>query len=770
MPAVSITVSEAAGIISAASTVMSVTFSMVIVTILLALANNKSTVNGWSTIGATIQQSPWPVLLRTDAIRSLNVQTSINIISKLTLLGTFLTALTGIVTPLGLQDIVINKNPSIQDMSYIKDNGPMGMVTSPRSKYQEGRLCVNGLNQNCPGTPVGQINGMTTATTQIPGNITSKFTSQADNGPFNIQYRIYTTQVSNLVNNNQPITVGSLGRMQSFITGNDIIAIEGAVVDTTNNPGIGLTQHSFPNNEEASTWSRELLWLEPESACVDTNLTLQYQISSDLVSIVENSTMVVDKGGITHLTTKQPPPYNDNSTFIDLAFHAYTGAVWSNMAAMRAFNTTRTVSQIGATYPIYPVTGSQGQFNFYPLDYIPSVANANASVYQSEAANYIDAYCRGYNGTDISDGSKRLIGCVLLMGLPRQLDNTTSNIAMANTTFEQPIYSCATAIRASIQETKFTMTQPINNNNNGLASLQISRQSTNTSTLWAVEKIAMSMASANPYWGPVDASYASDPDLFTEEGDFMYLPPGLSDYGDQIYGIISITPMDSQGSSIPGLIFSALKYAANQATEAQSHGISITGQSDYTLNKLLQNLTASAQNASQLINLVWTDLMANNAIGVGYLPTANISPRGDSVSYNLLYAIPAFVTLALWFPIFVFALILLFANRVTLHELKNAINQTSVGRSVVNMINPTSDSLAKTATWVKSEGKSKIGIKLEKSESGASVAKFDYDPTEQPLHQTLQALSPIAHSGLRSRKPTEFASLEDVDDKAPHDM
>ncbi|KAG2184428.1 hypothetical protein INT43_000337 [Umbelopsis isabellina] len=760
MPAVSISVPEAAAIISAANTVLSATFSLVVVVILLSLVNNKNSVNSWSTIGAMIQNSPWPVLLRTDAVRSLKVQASINAIAKLTLIGTFLTALTGIVTPLGLQDIIIDMGSTLQTMSYVKDDGPMGKVTSPRSKYQESRLCGGWYSDPCPGSTVGQSNGIRSVFTQIAANITSKFNSIDNDGPFNIQYRKYTIKVLNGNNNDELTTVGTLSRMQSFILKDDMMAIEGAVVDTTNNPGIGILQHSFPNEEGESSWSREILWLEPESACVDTNLTVRYQVSSDLVTslvITKNSTVIVDNGGIANLTTIQPPTYKDNSTFIDLAYHAYTGAIWNNLATMRAFNTTRNSSQIGKIYQIYPeveLDAPFGQLGFRPLGFISLVAEANVTSAFVDETSYTDAYCRGYNATDIQDGTKPLISCALMLGSPRQLDDST--ILAVNTTFEQPIYSCASAIRANIQQVNFTMTQPINNST-GFTSLKISRQNTNKSRFWAVEKTGMNISAASPYWGPVDPSHTSDPNLIIEEGNFMYLPPGTSDYGSGWLnepGISSI--WDSQGCSVPGRIFSVLKYGWNDASiHSVNSGFDISGKSDYNLNKLWQNLTASPQNASNVIKLVWTDFMANNVIGTGFPSTATVASRGQSVSYNLHYAIPAFITLALWLPTIVFALILLFTNRVTLHELKNAINQTSIGRSVINMNNPTSDSMANTKEWDKNDGRSKIGIKLEQTDSDASIAKFDYDPIEQPLHQTLQALIPAAKSSLRSRKTAE---------------
>ncbi|KAM3579781.1 hypothetical protein VKS41_007862 [Umbelopsis sp. WA50703] len=743
MPIVSITVSEAAAIISAVNTFMSITFSMAIVAVLLALVNNKTSTNGWAAIGAIIQQSPWPIILRTDASRSFNVQTSINIISKLALIGTFLTALTGIVTPLGLHDIVVDKTSKIQSMSYVKDSGPMGIGTTPRSKYIENRSCLG--NRGCPGSPFLLPNGArnTSSSSLIPSNITSKFNSQYDQGPFNIQYRTYTIQVIGYYEL-KPYSVGTFQGMQSSMLNDELIAFEGAVVDTTSNPGIGLLQHSFPNNERESSWSREILWLEPQSVCVDTNMTIQYLWDVGFQTASANATVVVDKGGIANLPLEQPPPYNDNSTFIDLAYHAYVGAVWSNLVTMRGFNITKNNTYVGKTFQLHPPEAMSfspfGQLSFAELNFIPSMASDNITTSAFDAPNYADDYCRGYNSTDVFDGSQRLIACTLMLGSPKRLGDTNS-ILSANTIFEQPIYSCATAIRATIQRVNFTTTQPINNNT-GFTTLKLSRQNTNASIAWAVEKTGMNVSEVNPYWGPVDTQYVNDPDLFVEHGEFMYLPSGASDYARSGGYYDSF---DSQGSSIPGQIFPALK---NIWSNGES--LDFAGQDDYKLNKLWQNLTATSQTASRVVNLIWTNLMANNAIGFGYLPTASVAPRAQSVDYNLIYAIPAFVTLALWFPIFVIALVLLASKRVTPQMLRNAFNQTSVGRTVVNMIIPTSDSMADTKSWAKNDGMRMIGIKLEKTKSGSSVAKFDDDPVDQPLHKVLQALIPNAESDIRN--------------------
>jgi hypothetical protein len=68
-----------------------------------------------------------------------------------------------------------------------------------------------------------------------------------------------------------------LSTSESLILRDDIFAIDGLVVDlNTKNPGIGLWDHTVPSLRHGGTWLQEMLWFEPVSSCVDTNVTVDY--------------------------------------------------------------------------------------------------------------------------------------------------------------------------------------------------------------------------------------------------------------------------------------------------------------------------------------------------------------------------------------------------------------------------------------------------------------------------------------------------------------
>jgi hypothetical protein len=184
----------------------------------------------------------------------------------------------------------------------------------------------------------------------------------------------------------------------------------------------------------------------------------------------------------------------------------------------------------------------------------------------------------------------------------------------------------------------------------------------------------------------------------------------------------------------------------------------------------------TVETAPQIVKYVWTNLMASNAIGIGNFSMAEVSPAGTGVTYDIRYAIPAFITLAFWLCFICFSLVLLIRRQVTLNEIRNAINQTTIGRAVVNMINPSSHSLVKTKEWAEVDGKSNIGLALSRTVEGEGTAKFDYDPKDMPLAQILDSLprSPPSEglSQIRARKPSSstFSPLNDSEFALPESL
>ncbi|KAI9290086.1 hypothetical protein BC943DRAFT_355912 [Umbelopsis sp. AD052] len=771
-----ITSSLVAGIISVSLNIFNVISSLAIAALLIALISNRTTANGWSVAGAIIQSSPWPFMLRTDAGRSLGVQTAITIVSYLALLGTFLLALTGFITPLGLQDITIMKPAQPQSMSYIQDNGPIGLATTPRSMYTESRLCLGWPNVACVGTTRLGSEGSYAVWNMIYANVTSKFTSpEGTQSSLNIQFRNYVTKSQNGVNNNQAVPVGELTNIQSFLLSDSITAAEGIVVDMTNTPGIGIVHHTFPSDNQGGQWYRDVLWLEPATECVDTNLTIQFKLSDDLTTPVNNSIVLVDKGGLFGLTTAQPDAYTDTSDHIDLRHHAYAGAVWGNLAVLSTLNVTRSASHYGNTYPLTPNSlNNIGYLSFMPINFLSQMAFGNVNTSTYTEPTYVKSYCQGYNPNSPFTDSTRMVRCSLLLGAPHSVDGSDMSILTANKVLEQPVYSCASTVQASIQRLDITMDTQTTSKT-PYEQLQISRQSTKTPILWAIELTDMTVQADNPYWGPIEAGLVNDAYLYTQQSEYLLLPVGKSDFPSISAGNVSFDQPDLQGSSLPALIFTLMENLWLTQSETTVSRFDFTGKNDYGVLALWQELSKSADTAPQIVKYIWTNLMANNAVGTGNFTQANVSPYGIGVNYKIPYAIPAVITLIYWATFICTSIYLLLRRKVTLNQVRNAINHTAIGRVVVNMINPSADSLARTKQWAAFEGKGMIGVVLRQSLEGEDTARFDYDPKDELLCKPLNSIQkavPLpspSRSQLRARNTSsfKFVPLRDTDD---HDL
>jgi hypothetical protein len=149
-------------------------------------------------------------------------------------------------------------------------------------------------------------------------------------------------------------------------------------VDTVDG-SVGFRNHTAPPfTTYGSTWQEDLLFWEPLTQCVDTNLTFDYEIPANtsqesggpqgaiLGSVV--NIRLVDHGGFVNLARKIPQPnFTDTQADPDLWTRAYTGAWWNNLNTMAfmgianfrngsdATSLQRTNSTLGQEYPfVYP--------------------------------------------------------------------------------------------------------------------------------------------------------------------------------------------------------------------------------------------------------------------------------------------------------------------------------------------------------------------------------------------------------------------------------
>jgi hypothetical protein len=182
---------------------------------------------------------------------------------------------------------------------------------------------------------------------RIPQNVTDAFTSGiAENNRtissvFDIQWRTYGKTTDNDIGLNQTYLVGSYRTMRSMILDDAIEPVEGLIVDTQNG-AIGFRNHTVPpSSKYGATWSEDILFIQPETECVDTNLTLDFAIPlNQYPSGVHNITLV-DHGGFANFNKELPTyDYNDTQANPSLQQRAFFAATYNNIFSMLYLNVT----------------------------------------------------------------------------------------------------------------------------------------------------------------------------------------------------------------------------------------------------------------------------------------------------------------------------------------------------------------------------------------------------------------------------------------------
>lgn len=293
-----------------------------------------------------------------------------------------------IITPLGLYDVIVPSNqPSQQPFSYATDTTSFGVGTPARSNLPFNRNCqpyacpgsdsVVVTNQTLDGTDVSYPNGYDIT---IPPSVFAAFQSglsqmsRTVSSMWDIQWRSYSFRDSPTINNGTTYIVGAYRQLATLVLNNAIQPIEGLVADTISG-GVGFRNHTIPSPlPYGGAWSEDLLWVEPETACVDMNLTLRFQLTTDQTTgmLTPADLTLIDQGGFANLVLEYPEyDHADPQTNIDLQARAYKAAWLSNVYTMAYLNVTNPRedgydkafvylnSHVGKEFPLTP--GSEAQ-------------------------------------------------------------------------------------------------------------------------------------------------------------------------------------------------------------------------------------------------------------------------------------------------------------------------------------------------------------------------------------------------------------------------
>ncbi|KAF9013149.1 hypothetical protein BDQ17DRAFT_1321040 [Cyathus striatus] len=645
-----LTVAQAATILNAIISFIQYTLGLALVALLAKFISDVNSAVTWSVITRELHTSLWPTILRTDT--SHGAAPRVTFFSKLGMLSSLLVTVAGIVTPLGLkQGPPIASHYQPMDAVYIKDTSPLASATSPRSNYTYARTCGYFNLIPCPGNTEAE-------TTEINPSIIEQFNS-TPYGPFNIQFRRYFK--SSIGHNNLSILGGQYSTLESFILRDGIFAVDGAIVDLTETPGIGLSNHTAPPSlKDGATWSQEMLWLEPVTTCVDTNLTIDYVLEDGPNASIDTFNLT-DRGGFVGLTTQYPSLDRDGQN-INLYQHAYKGAVISNAYSMIALNNlTRSQSSVGQAFPLDTMRDASfipGVMKTLNLGYLSNVSMESGS--QSTV-------CRGYGSLDTANITNVGVHCGAFLGPPYRSDGGDDRIQDIGSKWRQNLHVCASVTKASIQRVDYSL-----NGTTELSNLHVTRSPLDQPVLWAVEKTDMNITDIAIYWGRVADSYESDPSLTTVRATELYVPASVSD----IANILT----DGQAETVPAMAWSHV-YGELMATDSL---LDYSGSTNAALLNKYQTIISAdpAQGIARINNLIWTDAVVNNLLSSDTSTVLTVAEYHPSISYDLKYGIPLALLVLIWLPSFTTALMALIFGMLKISYLKNLLNHTSVGKIV----------------------------------------------------------------------------------------
>ena len=783
------------GLIAVAIAVVQLIVPNALVIILIATLSHEHPAVTWSVVSRLLGNSLWPVLLRSDMAASRRVPSKINFVTWIRPLSLALIAVAAIVTPVGLYEgLVLTEEAQSVTFIYLADTGTMGYGTPPRSNLGFSRQCWGTVPAQCPGTNVvleqSKDDNFTNVTIinddydrRIPKALVKLYQSglsqqsRSVSSYFDIQARQYQYENQNNINNSTYL-VDSFRALSSKILDDSTYLIDGLVVDMGSG-GVGFRKHTAPAGlQYGAEWDEDILFLQPETVCVNTNMTLEMQVSLLNATPYSSSPGVylVDRGGFVNINKTNPwldPWYEDMQVTLltkgdpSLESRAYRAGWWMNVQNMYYFNvskpyTNRTAyltSELGQRFPVnnsYDVT-NKDQLDFGAFDSLfdslPSAfewSNGTLDVFNNSylgppywpnpwnvtSANYtdIESSCTGSLEGDFANMTNIDVRCGLMLGPSKRLDGTESSIDEPGSWWTRPIYSCASATKASIKTVRFNFNSTVNDGLNSLRAIQVIDkvyQNESVMPLWGVETPNMTLADLGPFWGLISPELETSLNLSTIRSEKLYIPASSTT-------VEGLALTNSKGTDFnPGVSGPPQIWNTLYDPSEQQGFIDYSGASNLALLSKWQQLSRNATGAAHIANLLWTDYAANYFVGTrSWLTKLDHMPPnlqrlrkrqegGDSsvngqvpvqvyqrrIQYHFLYGIPAAICLVMSAIICLGAIMSILLGRSSISRLRHYMWSLSAGRMLGAFLFPAEGDLhTDTDVWIDQVGGKNVRI------------------------------------------------------------
>ncbi|KAL4862906.1 hypothetical protein BDV12DRAFT_35888 [Aspergillus spectabilis] len=753
---IEITVGQVSGLVALGTFIMQIWIPTAIVLGLVAILREQDNAATWSVTGKALQSSWWPFILRHETVTNEGLSRRLSFITYLLPVSLTLIAITGVVTPLGLYDSLVVGGEQSIPFRYTKDTSPFGYGTPPRSDLPFNRRCGAWNPVVCPGSNTTVIENRRTGTyylpfgydINVPDDLYEIFLSGTGSRGstisnfFDIQWRHYFIQQRSDFNNGSQYLVGMYRQLESMILNNSTELVEGLIVDTRGTR-IGFRNHTLPTESKyGATWSEDLLFVEPETQCVSNNISIDFTIAESSVyeSDFSHTTpqasdiAVVDRGGFAELVQDYPDGYwVDTQDDPTLRERAYKAAWVTNAGSMAYLNVTNTAprpfsylnSHVGKQFPLYEVADLgqfQGMRTWSTLDFITNSSLAirgdNATVYpnpfdiNSTYFSEADVLCRGAGSGDRANISNIAVSCGMIFSAARRTDNTETAIFEQGTRWTIPLYTCASAVKASIKRVKLETRGPGLQNASVLDISETVYDSASPPPLWGVENLDLNLSDANSIWDLVSPSYENRRNISTIRKPHLYLP-GYTGGGSSFLS----------AENLPGTSFHtvSLSRAYEIGSGVTDDMIDYSGKTNVALYTRLQGLSRTSDTAAHIINLLFTDITANLIVGTrsrlgspadtDYIRTEDNAvdvvavPLVKRVKFHLIYGIPAYTTLGLLIIVTATVLVLALLGKATFQRLRYFLARSSPGRILATSLHPDRSTLnMKSSEWLRSAG------------------------------------------------------------------
>ncbi|KAL0941987.1 uncharacterized protein CTRU02_204750 [Colletotrichum truncatum] len=463
---------------------------------------------------------------------------------------------------------------------------------------------------------------------------------------------------------------------------------------------------------------------------------------------------LTDRGGFVNLNTTYP--YYDHANAQsnpDLVARAYKAAYLNNVWTMMYFNVTtgnnKTTgakafsyldSELNKEFPLkidsltnYRAVGLSQKYGNY-LSFTSGLSTDKSANWSNpfgvDADKFKDAQliCSGAGSGDYANISNIYVGCGLLRGAPKRVDDGIAKSLFENhSKWSSTLHSCAATVRAVVKTVTFTV-----NGTDGLNSLKVTSVSTKNYTspeeypLWGMEDSGLKLDGVSPVWGIISPEYATRPNISSVRQPVFHLPGYSSSVfssplevgaGVMLYNL----PGSDFARNVMDVIFS--KNTGSGGALGTDWPFDLAGAANMPIFKRWQSLSSDSDRISRVLELLWTDIAASAVVGTkGALGAANsgaedettrivVQPYGRRIKYRYAFGIPAFILLLVMISILTVLIATAIFASSTVTVLRRRIQQLTVGRVLTTFLYPENSNLfISSKEWSQNNGEKVINL------------------------------------------------------------